>query len=89
MQSMLFKKAEAFNKKHTFLVDNFDDFKDKINLGGFVLAHWDGTSETEDQIKKLTKATIRCIPMDNNKEGGKCVFSKKPSLQRVVFAKSY
>ena len=57
--------------------------------GGFVLAHWDGTAETEQKIKEKTKATIRCIPLQNKKEPGKCIFSGKPSEQRVLFAKAY
>ncbi|MAQ31632.1 MAG: proline--tRNA ligase [Flavobacteriales bacterium] len=89
MQSNLFSKANDFKKKNTFKVDDFDDFKAKIDNGGFVLAHWDGTPETEDEIKKITKATIRCIPIDSNHEKGECILTKKPSLKRVFFAKSY
>ena len=89
MQSNLFFKANEFKKKNTFIVDDFNDFKEKINSGGFVLAHWDGTSETEDEIKKITKATIRCIPVDSNNEKGQCILTKKLSLKRVIFAKSY
>ena len=89
MQSNLFFKANEFKKKNTFIVDDFNDFKEKIKSGGFVLAHWDGTSETEDEIKKITKATIRCIPVDSNNEKGQCILTKKLSLKRVIFAKSY
>ena len=89
IQIDMFAKANNFKNKNTFIVNDFDDFEEKINSGGFVLAHWDGSSETEDAIKKKTKATIRCIPMNIENEVGKCVFSGKPSLQRVVFAKSY
>ena len=89
MQNKLFEKAKLFTDENTFYVNDFSDFKEKINTGGFVYAHWDGTSETEDQIKKLTKATIRCVPMDREKEKGTCILSGKPSNQRVVFAKSY
>ena len=89
IQDNLFKRAKLFNEKNTFLVDDFSIFQEKINQGGFVLAHWDGTSDTENEIKKLTKATIRCIPIDVEKESGKCILTGKPSLQRVVFAKSY
>tara|TARA_Y100001954_G_scaffold225762_1_gene266772 strand:+ start:334 stop:1803 length:1470 start_codon:yes stop_codon:yes gene_type:complete len=89
MQSNLFFKANEFKKKNTFIVDDFNDFKEKINSGGFVLAHWDGTPETEDEIKKITKATIRCIPVDSNNEKGQCILTKKLSLKRVIFAKSY
>ena len=89
IQINLLERAKVFNKENTFLVDDFDDFKEKINSGGFILAHWDGTSETENAIKKITKATIRCVPIDSKKESGKCVFSGQKSSQRVVFAKSY
>ena len=89
IQTDMFEKANDFKNKNTFIVNDFDDFEEKINSGGFVLAHWDGTTETEDAIKKRTKATIRCIPMNIENEVGKCVFSGKPSPQRVVFAKSY
>ena len=66
-----------------------DNSKDLIEKGGFVYAHWDGASETEELIKKETKATIRCIPLDSSKEFGKCIYSNKPSSQRVLFAKAY
>ena len=90
IQDDLFAKAEIFRNKHITKVDSFDDFKSVLkDKGGFVSAHWDGTSETEKQIKNMTKATIRCIPIDNEKESGKCVFSGKPSTQRVLFAKAY
>ena len=68
----------------------YNDFKDIIeNKGGFVLAHWDGTEETENKIKEITKATIRCIPNDTVFEDGICVFSGKPSVRKVLFAKAY
>ncbi|WP_298367908.1 proline--tRNA ligase [uncultured Lutibacter sp.] len=90
IQENLFNKAIAYRTEHTTVVDTFDEFKDVIeNKGGFVSAHWDGTIETEDKIKELTKATIRCIPLDNKIEEGKCVFSGAKSMQRVLFAKSY
>ena len=89
MQQSLFLKAKSFQEKNTFIVNDFNEFQEKVNLGGFVLAHWDGTSETEDEIKKLTKATIRCVPFSSEKEAGQCVFTAKPSSQRVIFAKSY
>ena len=89
MQKNLYVKANKFRKNNTYSVDTFDDFKEKINLGGFVLAHWDGTSETEEQIKKITKATIRCVPIDSTQENGQCVLTGKPSDKRVIFAKSY
>ena len=89
MQNDLFLHAKSFQEKNTFVVDNFDDFKEKINVGGFVLAHWDGSSDTEDEIKKITKATIRCIPLNSLKEKGECILTGKLSHQRVIFAKSY
>jgi len=70
-------------------VNDWGEFKEAINRGGFVSAHWDGTSETEDEIKKITKATIRCIPINSKKESGACILTGKPSVQRVIFAKSY
>ena len=89
IQKKLFEKAKKFNKENTHYVDNFEDFKEKIKMGGFVYAHWDGTTETENTIKKITKATIRTIPSNDKFEKGKCIYSGKPSSQRVVFAKSY
>ena len=90
IQEALFNKAEKFRDEHITEADNFDAFKEILNSkGGFVSAHWDGTSETEDQIKKATKATIRCIPYTSELENGSCVFSGKPSAQRVLFAKAY
>ena len=88
IQKNLFNRSNNFLEKNTFLVNNFDEFKDKINSGGFVLAHWDGTAETEREIKKITKATIRCVPFSSS-EIGKCVLSGKPSQRRVFFAKAY
>jgi ABC-type Na+ efflux pump permease subunit len=67
----------------------FEEIKEKIEDGGFILAHWDGTPETEEKIKEETKATIRCIPLDGDKTPGKCMVTGKPSAQRVVFARSY
>ncbi|NOX46441.1 MAG: proline--tRNA ligase [Chlorobi bacterium] len=90
IQDNLYQKALSFREDNTHVVDSWDEFKDVIeNKGGFVLAHWDGTSETEDKIKAETKATIRTIPMDGKSEEGACVYSGKPSNQRVVFAKAY
>jgi prolyl-tRNA synthetase len=90
IQNSLFKKALDFRIDHTTKVDTFDEFKDVLeNKGGFISAHWDGTSETEDKIKELTKASIRCIPLDTKEEIGKCVFTGNPSKQRVLFAKAY
>jgi prolyl-tRNA synthetase len=71
-------------------VDSYDDFKEMMaQKGGFALAHWDGTTETELKIKEETKATIRCIPLDSTLEEGKCIYSGKPSKQRVLFAVAY
>ncbi len=90
IQDDLFNKALHFRNTHIAEVDSFDDFQSVIeNKTGFVSAHWDGTAETEDKIKELTKATIRCIPLDSQLEEGECVYSGKPSKQRVLFAKAY
>lgn len=90
IQDNLFEKALKFREEHTFYLDNWEDFEKNINdQNGFVYAHWDGTDETEDKIKKLTKATIRCIPTNGEKEAGKCILTGKPSKGRVVFAKAY
>jgi prolyl-tRNA synthetase len=90
IQDNLLQKAIDFRAEHTTSVYNFEEFKTAIaNKGGFVSAHWDGTEETEDKIKDLTKATIRCIPNDAKEEIGTCVFSGKPSSKRVLFAKAY
>jgi prolyl-tRNA synthetase len=90
IQENLFSKAINFRTEHTTQVDNFEDFK-KIfeNKGGFVSAHWDGTEATEDKIKEITKATIRCIPNEAIAEVGVCIFTGKPSAKRVLFAKAY
>ena len=89
IQDNLYKKALIFRNEHITEVDNFEDFKNILETkGGFISAHWDGTDETENKIKELTKATIRCIP-EGEKNSGKCVFSGKPSEQRVLFAKAY
>ena len=89
IQKNLFNKALNFREKNTFHVDTKEDFIDQIEKGGFVYAHWDGTSETENLIKQKTKATIRCIPIDSANEQGYCLFSGKKSDRRVVFAKAY
>ncbi|MBT8394406.1 MAG: proline--tRNA ligase, partial [Bacteroidia bacterium] len=90
IQKELFSKALTFRDSHTTEVDTFEDFKTVIEeKTGFVSAHWDGTAETEERIKELTKATIRCIPSGNKIEEGTCVYSGKPSKQRVLFAKAY
>jgi prolyl-tRNA synthetase len=90
IQDNIYKKALNFRTQSTTKVDSYEEFKRVLDeKGGFVLAHWDGTSETEQQIKEETKATIRCIPLDNPLEDGKCIVTGKPSTQRVVFAHSY
>lgn len=90
IQETLFKRAVEFRNSMITDVDNYDDFKKALDeKGGFVRAHWDGSAETEKMIKEETKATIRCIPLNNPQEDGKCVKSGKPSKQRVLFARSY
>ena len=90
IQLSLFNRAQNFRNKNITEVNNFKEFEKIITgNGGFVSAHWDGTIETELKIKNLTKATIRCIPIDDKKEKGKCIFSGKESAGRVIFAKSY
>lgn len=89
MQTAIFDKAMRFREENTFSVDSWEDFESRIENGGFVMAHWDGTSETEEAIKEKTKATIRCIPLNSVEEAGKCIFSGKDSSKRVVFAKAY
>ena len=90
IQEDLFNKALDYRNTHITEVNSFDEFKDVLeNKGGFVAAHWDGTPDTEEKIKDLTKATIRCIALDRVEEAGSCVFTGKPSVGRVLFAKAY
>jgi prolyl-tRNA synthetase len=90
IQDALYVKALKFRDQHITLVDDFEAFKATLETkGGFVSAHWDGSEETEQKIKELTKASIRCIPMDASQEEGQCVFSGAPSKQRVLFARAY
>ncbi|MGS4345357.1 proline--tRNA ligase [Myroides odoratus] len=90
IQSNLFNKAKDYRDSHITEANSFEEFKDLLeNKGGFVSAHWDGTIETEEKIKDLTKATIRCIPMDRKEEAGVCVLTGAPSKGRVLFAKAY
>jgi prolyl-tRNA synthetase len=89
IQANIYQKALDFRKKNTFTVDRYEEFKTRIEDGGFFLCHWDGTPETEEKIKDETKATIRCIPADALPEAGKCMVTGKPSAQRVIFARSY
>ena len=89
IQQAIYDKAYAFRQSNTFRVDTFEQFQEQLEKGGFLLAHWDGTPETEEAIKEATKATIRCIPLDQESEDGQCVYSGKPSPGRVVFARAY
>jgi prolyl-tRNA synthetase len=90
IQKSIYKKALKFREENTTKADTWEEFKALLNTrGGFVSAHWDGTTETEDIIKNETKATIRCIPLDNEPEEGVCIYSGKPSKQRVLFALAY
>jgi prolyl-tRNA synthetase len=90
IQQNLFNKAKAYRDEHITRVDTWDEFVEVLeNKGGFVSAHWDGSTETELAIKEKTKATIRCIPVDNPLEDGVCILTGKPSTQRVLFAKAY
>lgn len=89
IQVAIYQKALNFRQENMFKVDTWAEFEEKIEQGGFLLCHWDGTSETEEKIKELTKATIRCIPLDAVEEEGVCVYSGKPSNKRVVFARAY
>jgi prolyl-tRNA synthetase len=90
IQDNLYQKALSFRELNTHNANSWEEFKDLIeNKGGFVLAHWDGTSETEEAIKNETKATIRCIPFNNPHEEGKCIFTGRPSNQRAIFARAY
>lgn len=92
IQANIYKKALDYRLAHTTKVDTYDEFKKKIEEGGFILAHWDGTTETEERIKEDTKATIRCIPFEADEESltpGKCMVTGKPSARRVLFARAY
>ena len=89
IQQNIYQKALDYRESHTITVDTYEEFKEKIEEGGFILAHWDGTPETEEKIKAETKATIRCIPLEGDKTPGKCMVTGKPSAQRVLFARAY
>lgn len=89
IQENIYTKALNHRLEMTTKVDTWEDFKAQIEKGGFILAHWDGTTETEEKIKEETKATIRCIPLDGEEEEGKCVYTGKPSKRRVIFARNY
>ena len=89
IQNALYERASTFLAAHTFCVDDYDIFKKRLEDGGLLLAHWDGTPETEQAIKEETKATIRCIPTDDQTEAGRCIYTGKPSARRVLFARAY
>ena len=89
IQNNIYKKALDFRAENTYSADNWEQFKELIEKGGFISAHWDGTVETEEKIKEETKATIRCIPLDQVEEAGTCVYSGQPSKGRVLFARAY
>ncbi len=89
IQSNIYKKAYDFRTKHIIEVNSYDEFKEKIEEGGFILAHWDGTPETEARIKEETKATIRCIPLEGDTTPGVCMVTGRPSARRVLFARAY
>jgi len=89
IQNNIFQKALDFRKSRTVKADTWEEFKEQIENSMFVYAHWDGTPETEQKIKEETKATIRCIPLDDDFEDGKCIYSGQPSKRRVIFARAY
>ena len=90
IQDNIYDKALKFREANIYKADSYEEFKDIIeNKNGFVMAHWDGTPETEEKIQQETKATIRNIPFDSPEEEGKCMISGKPSKRRVLFAKAY
>ncbi len=90
IQNNLFERARQYRDQHITEVNSYEEFKSVLtDKGGFVAAHWDGSSETEEKIKEETKATIRCIPLDNKQEDGVCIYSGKPSKERVLFAIAY
>ncbi len=89
IQENIYNRALKFREENTFIVDTWDDFKAQIEKGGFIMAHWDGTAETEAKIKEETKATIRCIPLLSDEMAGKCVYTGNESAKRVVFARAY
>ena len=90
IQRNMFNKAKAFRDEHITPADSWDEFEKLLDeKGGFIAAHWDGNAETEEAIKEKTKATIRCIPLNNKQEEGKCILTGNPSTQRVLFARAY
>jgi prolyl-tRNA synthetase len=89
IQANIFQKALKLREQKTYICDSYEEFKERIEDGGFFLCHWDGTTETEEKIKEETKATIRCIPLDGYETPGKCMVTGKPSARRVIIARSY
>ena len=90
IQDNIYTKALKFREENTINIDDYETFKQKLEEGGFLMCHWDGTAETEAKIKEETKATIRCIPLEGpSPEDGKCIYSGKPSVGRVIFARAY
>jgi prolyl-tRNA synthetase len=89
IQSNLYNRALTYRDERTYRADSWDEFLKLLDMGGFIYAHWDGTPETEQKIKELTKATIRCIPLGNPLEDGKCILTGNASIQRVLFARAY
>ncbi|MBP6511065.1 MAG: proline--tRNA ligase [Bacteroidia bacterium] len=90
IQDNIYKKAQTFREENTYRADSWEEFNKILDdKGGFIYAHWDGTPETEEKIKEMSKATIRCIPLGNKLEAGKCILTGNPSTQRVVFARAY
>ncbi|MDR1866223.1 MAG: proline--tRNA ligase [Bacteroidales bacterium] len=89
IQENIYRKALDFRSSNTCQTDSYDEFKELLERGGFIMAHWDGSTETENRIKEETKATIRCIPFDAPEEEGKCILTGKPSKRRVLFARAY
>ena len=89
IQQNIYQKAFDFRASQIREVNSYDEFKEEIEKGGFLLCHWDGTPKTEELVKNETKATIRCIPLEGDKTPGKCMVTGKPSTQRVIFARAY
>ncbi|MEX1131750.1 MAG: His/Gly/Thr/Pro-type tRNA ligase C-terminal domain-containing protein, partial [Flavobacteriales bacterium] len=89
IQDNLYQKALAMRENGTRAVNSYTEFKEEIEKGGFILAHWDGTAETESRVKEETKATIRCIPLEGDSTPGACMVTGKPSERRVIFARAY
>ncbi len=89
IQDNIYRKAVESRNAQTHVCDSYDDFKARIEDGGFFLCHWDGTTETEELIKAETKATIRCIPLDGDDTPGVCMVTGKPSARRVIIARNY